>query len=121
MKQRLKDTSSSEKEDNGKIYLPLWMIGPKMTMKKNFQMKSLICLIKHLKRKGLGDAYFERLERNIKEHEEAQKERELYIDEVKWILLIITTIGLLLAISLRICLMRKVGLYSIRLVVLSQL
>ena len=45
------DTSSSEKEDNGEDILPLWMIGPKMTMKKNFQMKSLICLIKHLKRK----------------------------------------------------------------------
>ena len=37
---------------------------------------------KTLEAKGLGDAYFERLERNIKEHEEAQKERELYIDEV---------------------------------------
>ena len=37
---------------------------------------------KTLEEKGLGDAYFERLERNIKEHEDAQKERELYIDEV---------------------------------------
>ena len=37
---------------------------------------------KTLEEKGLGDAYFERLERKIKEHEEAQKERELYIDEV---------------------------------------
>ena len=37
---------------------------------------------KTLEEKGLGDAYFERLERKIKEHEEAQKEREFYIDEV---------------------------------------
>ena len=37
---------------------------------------------KTLEGKGLGDAYFERLERKIKEHEEAQKERELYIGEV---------------------------------------
>ena len=51
MKQRLKILLHLRKKITGKIYLPLWMIGPKMTMKKNFQMKSLICLIKHLKRK----------------------------------------------------------------------
>ena len=77
------------------------MIGPKMTMKKEFSDEIIDMFDKTLEKKGLGDAYFERLERNIKEHEEAQRERELYIDEVKWILLIITTIGLLLAISLR--------------------
>ena len=37
---------------------------------------------KILEAKGLGDAYFDRLERRIKEHKEAQKERELYIDAV---------------------------------------
>ena len=37
---------------------------------------------KALEAKGLGDAYFDRLEREIKEHEEAKVERELYIDEV---------------------------------------
>lgn len=37
---------------------------------------------KTLEAKGLGDAYFDRLERRIREHKEAQKERELYIDAV---------------------------------------
>ena len=111
----VEDTSSPEKEDNGEdIFATLddWTEDD-----EEFSDEIIDMFDKTLEEKGLGDAYFERLERNIKEHEEAQRERELYIDEVKWILLIITTIGLLLAISLRICLMRKVGLYSIRLVV----
>ena len=112
----VEDTSSSEREDNGEdIFAALddWDEDDD----EEISDEIIDMFDKTLEEKGLGDAYFERLERNIKEHEEAQKERELYIDEVKWILLIITTIGLLLAISLRICLMRKVGLYSIRLVV----
>ena len=112
----VEDTSSSEKEDNGEdIFAALddWDEDDD----EEISDEIIDMFDKTLEEKGLGDAYFERLERNIKEHEEAQRERELYIDEVKWILLIITTIGLLLAISLRICLMRKVGLYSIRLVV----
>ena len=112
----VEDTSSPEKEDNGEdIFATLddWDEDDD----EEISDEIIDMFDKTLEEKGLGDAYFERLERNIKEHEEAQRERELYIDEVKWILLIITTIGLLLAISLRICLMRKVGLYSIRLVV----
>ena len=112
----VEDTSSSEKEDNGEdIFAALddWDEDDD----EEISDEIIDMFDKTLEEKGLGDAYFERLERNIKEHEEAQRERELYIDEVKWILLIITTIGLLLAISLRICLMRKVGIYSIRLVV----
>ncbi|MBS4808232.1 MAG: hypothetical protein KH071_10150 [Paraprevotella sp.] len=67
----VEDTSSSEREDNGEdIFAALddWDV--------------IDMFDKTLEEKGLGDAYFERLERNIKEHEEAQKERELYIDEV---------------------------------------
>ena len=112
----VEDTSSSEKEDNGEdIFAALddWDEDDD----EEISDEIIDMFDKTLEEKGLGDAYFDRLERKLKEHEEAQKERELYIDEVKWILLIITTIGLLLAISLRICLMRKVGLYSIRLVV----
>lgn len=47
----VEDTSSPEKEDNGEDIFATLDDWPKMTMKKNFQMKSLICLIKHLKRK----------------------------------------------------------------------
>ena len=113
----VEDTSSPEKEDNGEDIFATLDDWTEDDDEEEFSDEIIDMFDKTLEEKGLGDAYFERLERNIKEHEEAQKERELYIDEVKWILLIITTIGLLLAISLRICLMRKVGLYSIRLVV----
>ena len=113
----VEDTSSPEKEDNGEDIFATLDDWTEDDDEEEFSDEIIDMFDKTLEAKGLGDAYFERLERNIKEHEEAQRERELYIDEVKWILLIITTIGLLLAISLRICLMRKVGLYSIRLVV----
>ena len=113
----VEDTSSPEKEDNGEDIFATLDDWTEDDDEEEFSDEIIDMFDKTLEEKGLGDAYFERLERNIKEHEEAQRERELYIDEVKWILLIITTIGLLLAISLRICLMRKVGLYSIRLVV----
>ena len=113
----VEDTSSPEKEDNGADIFATLDDWTEDDDEEEFSDEIIDMFDKTLEEKGLGDAYFERLERNIKEHEEAQRERELYIDEVKWILLIITTIGLLLAISLRICLMRKVGLYSIRLVV----
>lgn len=113
----VEDTSSPEKEDNGEDIFATLDDWTEDDDEEEFSDEIIDMFDKTLEEKGLGDAYFEWLERNIKEHEEAQRERELYIDEVKWILLIITTIGLLLAISLRICLMRKVGLYSIRLVV----
>lgn len=113
----VEDTSSPEKEDNREDIFATLDDWTEDDDEEEFSDEIIDMFDKTLEEKGLGDAYFERLERNIKEHEEAQRERELYIDEVKWILLIITTIGLLLAISLRICLMRKVGLYSIRLVV----
>lgn len=113
----VEDTSSPEKEDNGEDIFATLDDWTEDDDEEEFSDEIIDMFDKTLEEKELGDAYFERLERNIKEHEEAQRERELYIDEVKWILLIITTIGLLLAISLRICLMRKVGLYSIRLVV----
>lgn len=113
----VEDTSSPEKEDNGEDIFATLDDWTEDDDEEEFSDEIIDMFDKTLEEKGLGDAYFERLERNIKEHEEAQRKRELYIDEVKWILLIITTIGLLLAISLRICLMRKVGLYSIRLVV----
>ena len=113
----VEDTSSPEKEDNGEDIFATLDDWTEDDDEEEFSDEIIDMFDKTLEEKGLGDAYFERLERNIKEHEEAQRERELYIDEVKWILLSITTIGLLLAISLRRCLMRKVGLYSIRLVV----
>ena len=113
----VEDTSSPEKEDNGEDIFATLDDWTEDDDEEEFSDEIIDMFDKTLEEKGLGDAYFERFEMNIKEHEEAQRERELYIDEVKWILLIITTIGLLLAISLRICLMRKVGLYSIRLVV----
>lgn len=103
----VEDTSSPEKEDNGEDIFATLDDWTEDDDEEEFSDEIIDMFDKTLEEKGLGDAYFERLERNIKEHEEAQRERELYIDEVKWILLIITTIGLLLAISLRICLMRK--------------
>lgn len=75
------DTSSSEKEDNGEdIFAALddWDEDDD----EEISDEIIDMFDKTLEEKGLGDAYFERLERNIKEHEEAQKERELYIDEV---------------------------------------
>ena len=75
------DTSSSEKEDNGEdIFAALddWDEDDD----EEISDEIIDMFDKTLEEKGLGDAYFERLERKIKEHEEAQKERELYIDEV---------------------------------------
>ena len=77
----VEDTSSSEKEDNGEdIFAALddWDEDDD----EEISDEIIDMFDKTLEEKGLGDAYFERLERNIKEHEEAQKERELYIDEV---------------------------------------
>ena len=77
----VEDTSSSEREDNGEdIFAALddWDEDDD----EEISDEIIDMFDKTLEEKGLGDAYFERLERNIKEHEEAQKERELYIDEV---------------------------------------
>lgn len=77
----VEDTSSSEKEDNREdIFAALddWDEDDD----EEISDEIIDMFDKTLEEKGLGDAYFERLERKIKEHEEAQKERELYIDEV---------------------------------------
>ena len=87
----VEDTSSSEKEDNGEdIFAALDDWNGDDDEEEDWDedddeeiSDEIIDMFdKTLEEKGLGDAYFERLERNIKEHEEAQKERELYIDEV---------------------------------------
>lgn len=78
----VEDTSSSEKEDNGEdIFVALddWNEDDE---EEEISDEIIDMFDKTLEAKGLGDAYFERLERKIKEHEEAQKEREFYIDEV---------------------------------------
>ena len=77
----VEDTSSSEKEDNGEdIFAALddWDEDDD----EEISDEIIDMFDKTLEEKGLGDAYFDRLERKLKEHEEAQKERELYIDEV---------------------------------------
>ena len=77
----VEDTSSSEKEDNGEdIFAALddWDEDDD----EEISDEIIDMFDKTLEEKGLGDAYFERLERKLKEHEEAQKERELYIDAV---------------------------------------
>lgn len=77
----VEDTSSSEKEDNGEdIFAALddWDEDDD----EEISDEIIDMFDKTLEEKGLGDAYFDRLERRIREHKEAQKERELYIDEV---------------------------------------
>ena len=78
----VEDTSSSEKEDNGEDIFAALDDWNEDDDEEEFSDEIIDMFDKTLEEKGLGDAYFERLERNIKEHEEAQKERELYIDEV---------------------------------------
>ena len=75
----VEDTSSSEKEDNGEDIFAALDDWDEDDDDEEFSDE---IIDKTLEEKGLGDVYFERLERKIKEHEEAQKERELYIDEV---------------------------------------
>lgn len=76
------DASSSEKEDNGEDIFAALDDWNEDDDEEEISDEIIDMFDKTLEEKGLGDAYFERLERNIKEHEEAQKERELYIDEV---------------------------------------
>ena len=88
----VEDTSSSEKEDNGEdIFAALDDWNGDDDEEEDWDgdddeeeiSDEIIDLFdKTLEAKGLGDAYFDRLERRIREHKEAQKERELYIDEV---------------------------------------
>ena len=78
----VEDTSSSEKEDNGEDIFAALDDWNEDDDEEEISDEIIDMFDKTLEEKGLGDAYFERLERNIKEHEEAQKERELYIDEV---------------------------------------
>lgn len=78
----VEDTSSPEKEDNGEDIFATLDDWTEDDDEEEFSDEIIDMFDKTLEEKGLGDAYFERLERNIKEHEEAQKERELYIDEV---------------------------------------
>lgn len=78
----VEDTSSSEKEDNGEDIFAALDDWNEDDDEEEISDEIIDMFDKTLEEKGLGDAYFERLERKIKEHEEAQKERELYIDEV---------------------------------------
>ena len=78
----VEDTSSSEKEDNGEDIFAALDEWNEDDEEEEISDVIIDMLDKTLEAKGLGDAYFERLERKIKEHEEAQKEREFYIDEV---------------------------------------
>ena len=78
----VEDTSSSEKEDNGEDIFDALDDWNEDDEEEEISDEIIDMFDKTLEAKGLGDAYFERLERKIKEHEEAQKEREFYIDEV---------------------------------------
>ena len=78
----VEDTSSSEKEDNGEDIFAALDDWNEDDEEEEISDEIIDMFDKTLEAKGLGDAYFERLERKIKEHEEAQKEREFYIDEV---------------------------------------
>ena len=78
----VEDTSSPEKEDNGEDIFATLDDWTEDDDEEEFSDEIIDMFDKTLEEKGLGDAYFERLERKIKEHEEAQKEREFYIDEV---------------------------------------
>ena len=78
----VEDTSLSEKEDNGEDIFAALDDWNEDDDEEEISDEIIDMFDKTLEAKGLGDAYFERLERNIKEHEDAQKERELYIDEV---------------------------------------
>ena len=78
----VEDSSLSEKEDNGEDIFAALDDWNEDDDEEEISDEIIDMFDKTLEAKGLGDAYFERLERNIKEHEEAQKERELYIDEV---------------------------------------
>ena len=78
----VEDTSSSEKEDNGADICAALDDWNEDDEEEEISDEIIDMFDKTLEAKGLGDAYFERLERKIKEHEEAQKEREFYIDEV---------------------------------------
>ena len=78
----VEDTSSSEKEDNGEDIVAALDDWNEDDEEEEISDEIIDMFDKTLEAKGLGDAYFERLERKIKEHEEAQKEREFYIDEV---------------------------------------
>ena len=78
----VEDTSSSEKEDNVEDIFAALDDWNEDDEEEEISDEIIDMFDKTLEAKGLGDAYFERLERKIKEHEEAQKEREFYIDEV---------------------------------------
>ena len=78
----VEDTSSPEKEDNGEDIFAALDEWNEDDEEEEISDEIIDMFDKTLEAKGLGDAYFERLERKIKEHEEAQKEREFYIDEV---------------------------------------
>lgn len=67
------DTSSSEKEDNGEDIFAALDDWTEDDDEEEFSDEIIDMFDKTLEEKGLGDAYFERLERNIKEHEEAQR------------------------------------------------
>lgn len=78
----VEDTSSSEKEDNGEDIFAALDDWNGDDDEEEISDEIIDLFDKTLEAKGLGDAYFDRLERRIKEHKEAQKERELYIDAV---------------------------------------
>ena len=78
----VEDTSSSEKEDNGEDIFAALDDWNEDDEEEEISDEIIDMFDKTLEAKGLGDAYFERLARKIKEHEEAQKEREFYIDEM---------------------------------------
>lgn len=76
------DTSSSEKEDSEEDIFAALDDWNGDDDEEEISDEIIDLFDKTLEAKGLGDAYFDRLERRIKEHKEAQKERELYIDAV---------------------------------------
>ena len=78
----VEDTSSSEKEDNGEDIFAALDDWNGDDDEEEISDEIIDLFDKTLEAKGLGDAYFDRLERRIREHKEAQKERELYIDAV---------------------------------------
>ena len=78
----VEETSLSEKEDNGENIFAALADWNEDDDEEEISDEIIDMFDKTLEAKGLGDVYFERLERKLKEHEAAQQERELYIDEV---------------------------------------
>ena len=74
----VEDTSSPEKEDNGEDIFATLDDWNEDDEEEEFSDEIIDMFDKTLEAKGLGDAYFERLERENQEHEDSKRTRTLY-------------------------------------------